>query len=1121
MHHYFTPFFRMLVCIICFSLIGENALAQTLVINEFMASNSSTLADEDGDYEDWIELYNYGAAPVNLEGFGLTDDTTNPFKWKFPDYILEPGEFLLVWASGKNRFNPLEPMHTNFSVSSSGEELQLNTPLGDVLDYVPPIALPSDISRGRKPDGEEQWFYFDKPSPGQPNDTPSFGHIWSPPVFSHGSGFYTTPFDLSISTGDSDAMILYTMDGSEPEADNLGGTTFRYKKSYPQYPGNPPGDLFIGSFQTMIYETSIPVYDKSEDRDSITHISSAFEFNPYYFPKDPVFKGTVIRARVTGDGGIPGPVITHVFFVHPEGRERYPLTVLNLSTNPAALFDYDTGIYNPGIDFDQWRQANPNAVANGGRPGNYHRRGNEWEYPGHLVLFEPDQPEPSLHTNMGYRTHGGWSRSFPQKSLRLYARNRYGNSHFEHSVFPEQQHTRYKRLILRNSGNDYYYTKFRDAAQQKLISPLRFDTQDYRPALLFVNGEFWGLQNIRERYDKHYLERVYGADPDNIDLLSGDVFVKEGDAEHYLETLLFMDENSLAQAEHYQYIQTRIDTDNYIDYQIANIFVSNTDWPGNNIDFWRLRTDSFLPDAPYGLDGRWRWMAFDLDFGFGMYGGLPQHNTLEFAADPSSDFWGNPPWSTFLFRNMLLNEGFTEKFVTRFSDLLNTLFLPDYVNRVIDEMAEEIESVMPENILRWKRPPNMNEWHHNINIMKSFVTQRPGFQWLHLKDFFGLTTPVTLNLDVSAPDQGYIQVNTVAIHPDTPGVSANPLPWEGSYFPDIPITLIAIPERGYLFSHWSGDINSTETILSINPTKDIRLKAHFTIDEQTSLIHFWYFNTAIPNNMPLQEISSWFSATTERAVMNFHSALIEYPFNSEHPYWRKASMERRNAPTEINYRPEGNDNHPYNLEEMRGIQIKQPFAGDAGENQLIFHLPALQYKDLLFRFAAKDEYAAESLMVEYSVSAQEPDWISFEIQEDELLLNSEYMLFTLDFSDTDNTAGNPDFKIRLRFNATDPFADDGHRVSFNNFSLEGNFDPTATNLTAGLPEKRFTIRPNPVSRHQALWLDKAQDIRIYDLSGRKLVSLKQVEKIPMHSLKPGTYIIQNTEGSAAKIVVLP
>ena len=209
---------------------------------------------------------------------------------------------------------------------------------------------------------------------------------------------------------------------------------------------------------------------------------------------------------------------------------------------------------------------------------------------------------------------------------------------------------------------------------------------------------------------------------------------------------------------------------------------------------------------------------------------------------------------------------------------------------------------------------------------------------------------------------------------------------------------------------------------------------------QQSLVYFWYFGESIPNNTPLEEIEPSYNLSDQASLLQYISALEGYPFDSEHPLWRKASMERRNNPTPINYRAEANQGLPYDATLMRAIQIKQPFGGDAGENTLIFHLPTTGFRDVVFSFAAVDELAAQTLIIDYSLH-EEPLWVSEGITQNNFTLSDTYQLYTVDFSDAgidiEEANENPYFKIRIRFIVEDMAEDLGHRVTFNNFSLEG------------------------------------------------------------------------------------
>ncbi|NLW33823.1 MAG: hypothetical protein GXY77_20430, partial [Fibrobacter sp.] len=196
-------------------LFQSSIFSQTVILNEIMSSNSKTLSDEDGEFSDWIEIYNHGKTDINLKGYGLSDSKSDPLKWVFPDVTISSGQYMIVWASGKNRKDPANPLHTSFKIDASGEQITIAIPVGTIIDYFPEKSLPVDISCGRKPD-DENWYYFSEPTPGKINSTKSGTGILDPPSFSVSPGVYSSPVILHRPQYDENVIIRYTLNGSEP-----------------------------------------------------------------------------------------------------------------------------------------------------------------------------------------------------------------------------------------------------------------------------------------------------------------------------------------------------------------------------------------------------------------------------------------------------------------------------------------------------------------------------------------------------------------------------------------------------------------------------------------------------------------------------------------------------------------------------------------------------------------------------------------------------------------------------------------------------------------------------------------------------------------------------------------
>ncbi len=776
-------------------LVWLNHAHAQIAINEVMPVNNVTIADDDGDYESWLELYNHSDDPVELDGYGLSNTAEEPWAWVFPEVTIQPGEYMLIWLSGKDRRQPGEVLHANFSPETEPGTLLLSSLHGTQVDEVELPDIPADLSWGRYPDGTGIFHIFQQPTPGGPNSSEHFNDILSPPGFNIHPGFYGESLQLELSHSVPDVTIQYTTDGSIPDDSSKiydGPVALAYRGGE-------------ANAHSMIRTTP----PEGEDQ--------GYGWFP---PAEPIDKGHTIRAVAVKSGYLPSSPATGTWF---PGMEQQDLTVLSITAPGAGFFDSRQGIYVPGAIYDSLGFG----AGVWGSHANYFERGDKWERAASIEWFEDGQR--LFQQDIGVRIHGSGSRALPQKSLRLYARSDYGQTHFRHQVFPDEPYSEFKRLILRNSGQDFFRrtTMFRDAFMQRLVSGLNIDTQAYHPAVLYLNGEYWGIHNFRERYDKHYFERVHEVPEEYLDLLERNHTVKEGSNEHYLAMLEYIEHHDLSDPAHLDHISGLMDVDNFIDNNILQIFFRNTDWPGNNNDYWRYSgpPNPHIPEH----DGRWRWVVLDLDFGFGLQTGHGswEFDMLKFLLDPDELTHANQPWATFLIRSLLKNHGFRKAFIRRFSDLLNTTFRPDAMNGLIDEMADVVRPEMERHIQRWSHPPTLRNWEQHVDLMKDFSDKRPDHQIQHLQTHFHLEDPV--EVDVLFPEEGtgIVHLNSLEIGPhlrhESDGHQSGPsihdvYRWSGSYFPDIPIELHAAASAGYRFSHW--EING-DTIpgsrLEINP----------------------------------------------------------------------------------------------------------------------------------------------------------------------------------------------------------------------------------------------------------------------------------------------------------------
>jgi len=818
---------KKLLCLLIFALVASltphpGALltkaeeSNVLFINEVMASNKDTLRDGDvddpnygsqgGAYSDWIELYNKGSETIDLTSYTLEDSSKT---WEFPQCTINPEEYLLVWASDKDKVTIDGQLHTNFKISSDGELLTLNKPDGSLVDSVITVALKDNQSYGRINDGFSQWGVFSSSTPNSKNISSQL--IVKDPIFSHAAGFYDEAIDLKLSSGEEDVKIYFTTDGSDPvpEAEN-----------------------------TSLYQSPVNIKSKVGLPNVLSMISniSNDKWNEWKEPIGEVFKCSIVKAVAIRDDGQKSQIITNTYFVEPNMKDKYELPIISLITDEYNLFDDETGIY-----------VNEN----------FENKGREWERPVHVEYFEKDGTL-ALALNSGMRINGGYSRKVPQKSFRLYADHGYNNEgKFKYDFFTELKNENgkiidsFKRLVLRNGGSDTGWTgiMFRDGMMQSLVSHLSIDTLAFKPSVVFLNGEFWGIYNIRERYDNEYLASHYDFDKDKAVIL--DVWEypsvqegQKGDQKAYTDDVIgYLKTNSITDPNTYEYIKTKIDIKNYIEYNVSEIFFGNYDWPANNTSIWRYKTDDgeYHPEAPYGQDGRWRWLLRDLDFGCGLLQRDVTFDTLSFAtADKpeEGDFsYANQPWSVFLLKTLLSNTEFRNDFISCFADQLNTSFDPVRVNQKIDECKAAIEKAMPYQSNRWRVIDMVSSyqggltWEGNINDVRNYADKRPSIvreQIVNKFKTYGVTGTSDINIK-SDTDAGYVRINSIDIKSTTPGIT-NPSNWSGVYFNGVPVSLTAYSYDGYEFDHWEGiseDLSKNKTLTFV-PFENMNITAVYS-----------------------------------------------------------------------------------------------------------------------------------------------------------------------------------------------------------------------------------------------------------------------------------------------------
>lgn len=620
--------------------------AYSIVINEIVAANNTINTDVDGDYSDWLELYNDRATAINLNGFSLTDDATTPQRWTFPEVMLQPGGFVLVWCSGKE--NAGSELHANFKLSRDGETVLLSSSDGALVDSLTFPAIPADFSYARVPDGSSTFVLTSDVTPAAANSASQNNSFAAAPTFSQVQGFYDDSFTVELATATTGADIYYTLDTSDP------------------------------------------------DRNSARYTNAV-----------PISGTTIIRAVAIKSDMQPSAISTHTFFNGPAAAIN-ELPVLSLVTDPDNLWDDETGIY-----------ANPL------------ESGDEWERPISVEFFEKGG-EVAFSTGAGIRIHGGASRmpeKSAKKSFRLYFRSEYGVSELDYQIISTTERDKFDRLVLRAGFNDAWIhwldlereqtTYVRDQLVRDVYHSMGHPASHGEYAHLYLNGEYWGLYNISERYDDDFGDQYIGGGDWDI-IKPGDdsdrnaIEATEGDLEAWDEFNNWFSNTSLTSSAKYETLKSYVDLPSFIDFYILNIYGQNYDWPRHN--WYAIRNRD---------NGLWIFLPWDSEYAFGS-GNQPYSYSM--------NMWNTISGQTsyplpLLYDRLKSNSNFREDVATRFSELITNEMSQANVLALLETRLEQVRSAIPFEAERWGsvREPDVygyDDWLAAAESMRDFIRNR-------------------------------------------------------------------------------------------------------------------------------------------------------------------------------------------------------------------------------------------------------------------------------------------------------------------------------------------------------------------------------------------------------------
>ncbi len=501
---------------------------------------------------------------------------------------------------------------------------------------------------------------------------------------------------------------------------------------------------------------------------------------------------TSLRVAAVRDSMLPSPDLYRTYFVNTQ----HQLPIVHLNIDSLELLDEEIGIYVLGPDASE---EYPYFGANFWKDIEIHA---------YYEFFLPDL-EPGEALDCGVKIHGGTvSTTRPMKSLRLVAHDRYEQEEFSYPYFANKQNSEFRRLLLRNSGSDFDFSLLKDGTLHQFVidNNLDVDAQGYQPVMVYINGIFWGIHNLREKIDKYYVTSNYNIPADSVNLLEEEELILiSGDSATFIELRDFALSNNLEDESNFNWVDDRLDTKSMVDYFIMELFMNNRDWPYNNLKLWNA------PSQP-----RWRYFYSDLDAGIKYYGKeLIDFYSLAYILGPYGD--GNVHVQ--LFKRLLENATFKRYFINRYADLMNTILQADYLMDYIYQAKENIASEIQTHYFRWGG--SVEEWDSNFLKFETFFEDRVQIVREELAVVFEKPEALNMYMGMYPATSGTVQLNTLNLAD---------FPFEGKYYSTNKIDLTATAAAGKQFLYWENlttGIRYESPSIQIDPALNDSLVAVF------------------------------------------------------------------------------------------------------------------------------------------------------------------------------------------------------------------------------------------------------------------------------------------------------
>ncbi len=826
------------------------------------------------------------------------------------------------------------------------------------------------------------------------------------------------------------------------------------------YTSTPSFDVEAGE-----YPTSINVGLTTENDEEVIRYtldgSTPNENSPLYTSPIQVNETTVIRARCFSEDDmiIPGFIETNTYLID----ENHSLPVFSFAGDQDMLTLFNGN--------DQLRPL------------------------GHFEYF--DEEGLFIDENFGdFNKHGNDSWNYQQRGVDFISRDEFGyKRRLEHKFFKTSDRTRFRRLMVKAAANDNYPFEeggahIRDSYIQTLsqLAKLDLDERSSTNVIVYVNGEYWGVYDLRERVDdNNYTDEYFNQ---NYTYRESDIYLQflktwGGTEAHFgnqpaiddwQNLVNFVMNNDMGNEANYQQVEEELNMQSFIDHFVLNSYIVSRDWLNYNTGWWRGLN-------PAGEAQKWRYIVWDMEAALGHftnYTGIPDDSATAPPCQVENINVGNGHAQML---NKLINENeeAEERYINRYIDLINTHFKYENAVAVLDSMVTNIEPEMPRQIERWGG--NINTWEDNVQNVRDFLDERSDVMINGLINCYDLSGPYEANLNVIPSTGGKIKLNNEVL---------STYPFEATLFGEINTYLSAQANPGYEFTHWEVDgvvvdPNLDAEQISFMISEDSQFTAFF---ENTNLgdydlLHYWHFNTLETPDDDVTEVAADFSYQEEMEMMMTYTGTGNRDMDSYNP---------------------GSDLNLY-LGEPAGTAIRVRNLSD--NRSLIFDLASSNYKDLIFSYAVKRSgQGMLQNIISYTIDGE--NYTQDGLDEDTFNITEDYQLIEIDFSEIEATNNNENFKVKIVFNGNTLQTNGNNR--FDNISLKGLPIDNMSIVNEVIQE--FQIYPNPFKNQISVKsVNPMSSIELIDINGRLIQKHKLQDETSfnlsnLQGLSNGVYLIR-------------